>query len=87
MAAFGIVALLLMKLGLETTPLVLGFVLGDALEANFRRALILADGDWSTFVRSPLAVILLLTAALLVAVTLLPRLRRSRNEIFQEPAP
>jgi len=86
MAAFGVVALVLMKLGLETTPLVLGFVLGDALEANFRRALILADGDWSTFIRSPLAVVLLAAAVLLVAVTLLPRLRRSRTEIFQEPA-
>jgi putative tricarboxylic transport membrane protein len=86
MAAFGVVALLLMKLGLETTPLVLGFVLGDALEANFRRTLILSDGDWLSFVRSPLAVTLLACAVLLVAVTLLPKLRQGRTEIFQEPA-
>jgi len=86
MAAFGVVALVLAKLGLETTPLVLGFVLGDALEANFRRTLILSDGDWLSFVRSPLAVTLLACAVLLVAVTLLPRLRQGRTEIFQEPA-
>ena len=85
MAAFGVVGLLLYKLGIEVTPLVLGFVLGDALEANFRRALILADGDWTTFVRSPLAVALLVAAALLLAVTVLPRARRGRTQIFQEP--
>jgi len=87
MAAFGLVGLLLHQLGLEVTPLVLGFVLGDALESNFRRALILADNDWTTFVRSPLAVVLFAVAALLVAVTLLPRLRQGRTEIFQEQEP
>jgi putative tricarboxylic transport membrane protein len=85
MAAFGLVGLLLLKLGLETTPLVLGFVLGDSLEANFRRTLIMADGDWTSFVSSPLAVVLLAAAALLMAVTLLPTLRKGRTEIFQEP--
>jgi putative tricarboxylic transport membrane protein len=85
MAAFGVVGYVLYMLGLEVTPLVLGFVLGDALEANFRRALILADGDWTTFVGSPLAVALLVAAGLLVAATLLPRARRGRTEIFQEP--
>ena len=85
MAAFGVVGLLLYKLGFEVTPLVLGFVLGDALEANFRRALILADGDWSTFVKSPVAVALLVAAALLLAVTVLPRAQRGRTQIFQEP--
>jgi putative tricarboxylic transport membrane protein len=85
MAAFGVVGLFLYKLGLEVTPLVLGFVLGDALEANFRRTLILSDGDWTSFVKSPLAVALLLAAVALVAVTLLPRLRQGRAEVFKEP--
>jgi len=66
MAGFGIVGLLLLKLGLEATPLVLGFVLGDSLEANFRRTLIMSDGDWTSFVASPLAVALLIAAALLL---------------------
>ena len=86
MAGLGLVGLLLYKLGLEVTPLVLGFVLGDALEANFRRALILGEGDWTTFVRSPLALVLLAAAALLLAATLLPKLKRGRTEIFQEGA-
>jgi len=84
MAAFGFVALVLLKLGIDLTPAVLGFVLGDALEANFRRTLILADGDWTAFVSSPLAVGLLVAAAALLAVTLLPRARKRREEVFKE---
>jgi putative tricarboxylic transport membrane protein len=85
MAGFGIVGLLLLKLGIEVTPLVLGFVLGDTLEANFRRTLILADGDWTAFVSSKLAVGLLIAAGVLLAVTLLPSLRKGRTEIFKDP--
>jgi len=84
MAGFGIVGLLLLKLGLEATPLVLGFVLGDSLEANFRRTLIMSDGDWSAFVSSWLAVALLVAAALLLFFTVLPKARQRREEIFQE---
>ncbi|MBL8699669.1 MAG: tripartite tricarboxylate transporter permease [Alphaproteobacteria bacterium] len=84
MAAFGVVGLFLVKLGFESTPLVLGFVLGDSLEANFRRTLILADGDWTAFVASPLAVILLVAAGVLLVFTLLPRARKGREAIFTE---
>jgi putative tricarboxylic transport membrane protein len=84
MAGFGVVGLLLLKLGLEATPLVLGFVLGDALEANFRRTLIMSDGDWTSFVSSPLAVALLVAAALLLGSTLLPSLKQGREEIFKD---
>jgi putative tricarboxylic transport membrane protein len=84
MAGFGIVGLLLLKLGLEATPLVLGFVLGDSLEANFRRTLIMSDGDWTSFVASPLAVALLIAAALLLTLTLLPSASKGRAEIFKD---
>jgi putative tricarboxylic transport membrane protein len=84
MAAFGFVALMLYKLGFEATPLLLGFVLGDSLEANFRRALILADGDWTTFVKSPLAVALLIAAAALLVFTLLPKVKKGREEVLKE---
>jgi putative tricarboxylic transport membrane protein len=84
MAGFGLVGLLLLKLGIEATPLVLGFVLGDALEANFRRTLIMSDGNWSAFVSSPLAVVLLVTAALLLTFTVLPSARKRREEIFKD---
>jgi putative tricarboxylic transport membrane protein len=84
MAAFGVVGILLYKFGFEAPPLILGFVLGDSLESNFRRALILADGDWLTFVKSPVAVVLLILAAVMLAMTLLPKARKSRDEILKD---
>lgn len=84
MTGFGIVGYLMFKLGFEAAPMILGFVLGDALEANFRRTLILGDGDWLAFVKSPLAVVLLLAAVALLVVTLLPGLSQKRQEILTD---
>ena len=84
MAGLGIVGIVMFKLGLEAPPMLLGFVLGDSLEANFRRTLIFADGDWTAFVRSPVAVILLIAALVVLAFTLVPTIRRRRDEILKE---
>jgi putative tricarboxylic transport membrane protein len=84
MAAFGVVGILLYKFGFEAPPLILGFVLGDSLEANFRRALILAEGDWLTFVKSPVAVLLLILAAVMLSVTLSPKARANREAVLKD---
>ncbi|MBS7707234.1 tripartite tricarboxylate transporter permease [Chelatococcus asaccharovorans] len=84
MAAFGVVGLVLSKLGFEAAPLLLGFVLGDPLESNFRRTLILGDGDWWKFVSSPIAVALLLGALVMVLVMLFPKVRKGREDILVE---
>lgn len=83
MAAFGVVGVLMVKLGFEAAPMLLGFVLGDSLEANFRRALILADGDWMTFVHSPVAVGLLMLALTLMVFSMLPKIRGEREQVFK----
>jgi putative tricarboxylic transport membrane protein len=84
MTAFGVLGYIFRKLDCEPAPLLLGLVLGPMLEENFRRALVLADGDFSIFVTRPISLGFLLAAlALLVAVTL-PGIRRSREEAFKE---
>ena len=45
MLAFGIIGFVLRQFGYPMAPLVLGIVLGDLLEKNLRRALVLSDGD------------------------------------------
>jgi putative tricarboxylic transport membrane protein len=45
MLAFGIIGFFLRSFGYPMAPLVLGIVLGDLLEKNLRRALVLSDGD------------------------------------------
>lgn len=50
--AFGVIGSLLALMKIEGAPLLLGFVLGPMIEENFRRAMLLARGDfWSFFTR------------------------------------
>ena len=63
--AVGIGALgyVLRRLGYPVIPVLLGLILGPMLESNFRRALILSEGDPLIFISSPISVGLLLAAA------------------------
>jgi putative tricarboxylic transport membrane protein len=83
-AAFGIVGYLFAKLGCEGAPLLLGFVLGPMMEENFRRALLLARGDFTVFFTRPLSLGLLIAAAVLVVIVLLPAVKKTREEAFVE---
>ena len=83
-ATFGIIGYLFFKLGCEPAPLLLGFVLGPMMEENFRRALLLSRGDFTTFVTRPLSLGLLIAAALLVVIVALPAVKKSREEVFVE---
>lgn len=66
MLGFGVVGYLLERYGFPLGPLVLGFVLGTIFETNFRRALMFANGDWSTFVTRPVSAVLLIAAVALL---------------------
>jgi putative tricarboxylic transport membrane protein len=83
-AVFGLIGYLLLKLRCEPAPMLLGFVLGPMMEENFRRALLLSRGDFSTFVTKPLSLALLIASAALVLLVVLPVIRRKREEAFQE---
>ena len=84
MTVFGVIGYAMRKLDCEPAPLLLGLVLGPMLEENFRRAMVLSDGDWSIFVRRPISLgFLLLALGLLIAVAL-PNIRRGREEAFRE---
>ena len=54
------------------------------MEENFRRALLLARGDFTVFVTRPLSMALLIAAALLVVVVALPAIKKTREEAFVE---
>jgi TctA family transporter len=56
------------------------------MEENLRRALLLAQGSWATFVTRPLSAGLLVAAALLVVVVMLPSISRRRDATFKEEA-
>ncbi len=83
-AAFGLVGYIWAKLKCEGAPLLLGLVLGPMMEENFRRALLLARGDYTTFVTRPLSASLLVAAAILVVIVALPSIKKKRDEAFVE---
>ena len=84
LAAIGIIGYVLTKLDCEPAPLMLGFVLGPIMEENFRRSLMLSFGDPSIFFIRPISLALLVTGAILLLLTTLPALKRTRREAFVE---
>ncbi len=83
-AGFALLGYVFYKLSCEPAPLLLGFILGPMMEENLRRALLLARGDWSTFLTRPLSAGLLIAAALMIVVVMLPSIKSKREEAFQE---
>ena len=68
--AFGFVGWLMAKAGYPFLPAILGIVLGPIVESNYRRSLLLSDGDHSIFLEDPIAVTLLVTAVLFLGFSL-----------------
>ncbi|MGN9778200.1 tripartite tricarboxylate transporter permease [Micromonospora sp. H33] len=84
----GVLGYILRKLDVPLAPIALTMVLGPMLEENLVRALLLADGDVTTFARSPLALVLLIAA--LCAVVLPPVVRAAgpaRRTVPTSPRP
>jgi putative tricarboxylic transport membrane protein len=75
MAGLGIAGYLLRKAGVPMAPLILGFVLGDLMEQNLRRALSITNGDLHILFESAIARGLWFGVAIMLLVPPLLRLR------------
>jgi putative tricarboxylic transport membrane protein len=74
MVVFGLIGYVLREMDYPMAPLVLGIILGDILDKNLRRALILTDGAIAPFFGSTISVILVVITAYVIV---------SRSPIFQ----
>jgi putative tricarboxylic transport membrane protein len=83
-ALFGLIGYAFIKLGCESAPLLLGFILGPMMEEYLRRTLLISRGDWAVFVERPISASLLVAALLLLTIVLLPMVKRKREEAFVE---
>jgi putative tricarboxylic transport membrane protein len=86
--AFGVVGYGMRYFNVPILPMVLGVVLGFMVESNYRRALVLSQGDLRTFFRDPISVVLLGLAALFVVTSLARHVvdtRRKHAESMQRP--
>jgi putative tricarboxylic transport membrane protein len=75
MGLFGLLGYLMRKLNFPAAALILGMVLGDALERALRQSLMMSQGDLSILIARPISGTLLLLAALILC---LPALRKVR---------
>jgi putative tricarboxylic transport membrane protein len=73
MAGFGLVGYLLRKQGVPMAPLILGFVLGDLMEQNLRRAMSITNGEIGILFESPISIGLWICAVAMVIVPPLVR--------------
>jgi TctA family transporter len=76
MLGFGVLGLLLGKVGVPVAPVILGMVLGPLVEQNFLAAMVIADGRVAGFFERPIAATLGVAAILVWTVPLLLALRR-----------
>lgn len=75
MAVFGVAGYLLRKQKVPMAPLILGFVLGDMMEQNLRRALSITNGEISILVESSVSKGLWFGVAVMLLLPPLMRLR------------
>jgi putative tricarboxylic transport membrane protein len=70
LAGFGLVGYLMRKLDYPSAPLILGLVLGGALERALRQSLMMSDGSLSILVSRPVSAVMLSLTLLILLIPL-----------------
>jgi putative tricarboxylic transport membrane protein len=74
MYAIGIMGFFMRRYDFPVGPVVLGVILVSIMEAQFRRALSISQGDLSIFVRRPISLTILLAAAAALILPYVPQI-------------
>lgn len=77
----GIVGYVMRVLGFPHLPLILGLVLGYMIESNYRRALLITNGDHIVFLQDGVSLGLLICAALIILLSAIREFRRLRKPL------
>ena len=78
---FAVIAWLLRKLDMPPVPILLGMVLGNMTETNFRRALLISNGNPAIFVSSVYCIIFITLTVLAVAALIRSKLKESNGQV------
>jgi putative tricarboxylic transport membrane protein len=76
----GVLGYVLLRLGFQPAPVLLGFVLGPKVEENFRRAMLISRGDLAVFVERPISAFVIGLCVLLIVVQIVVRLRAANGK-------
>ncbi|MCP4058320.1 MAG: tripartite tricarboxylate transporter permease, partial [Pseudoalteromonas sp.] len=75
-----LVALILRLLAFPMAPLLLGFILGDMIERNFRRSMMISDGSLSFLWDRPLTLSIFILSILVLLFPLKDYLKQRRAD-------
>jgi putative tricarboxylic transport membrane protein len=70
MLGFGVIGFILRRFNYPMAPFVLGIVLGDLLDKNLRRGLVLSDGDLMPFVTRPISAVMMALVVLTILMNI-----------------
>jgi len=74
----GLLGYLMKRYGFPITPLILALVLGYTIESNFRKALVYSDGSLDIFVQSPVSLVFLILALIMLLAPLIKPILEKR---------
>lgn len=69
MIFFGLLGFLMNEMEYPVAPMILGLILGTMLDTNFRRALVIAEGEILPFISRPICIVLII----LIVITLVSK--------------
>ena len=77
--AFGLLGYFLKTIKTPTAPVVLGFILGPMIEANYQQAMLIGDGRWAFFFEKPLSLSFIILAVISFVTPFILRWRKTRS--------
>src|SRR4051794_13312547 len=84
LAGFGLLGYVMRKLDYPSAPLILGLVLGGAMERALRQSLMMSEGSLSILVARPISAAILLGALLILLIPFFARLNAWRLQAMEE---
>jgi putative tricarboxylic transport membrane protein len=79
MIIFGIFGYFIRKIGIPTTPIVLAMVLGFMMEVNFRRAMIISEGDLFFIFTRPISLVLVILSIITLVVPIIQSIKNKKK--------
>jgi putative tricarboxylic transport membrane protein len=84
LAGFGLVGYLMRKLDYPTAPLILGLVLGGAMERALRQSLMMSEGHLSILVSRPISAVMLALAVLILLIPVFTQVNAWRLQALEQ---
>ena len=84
MGLFGLLGYLMRKLDYPSAPLILGLVLGGAMERALRQSLMMSEGSLSILVSRPISAVMLSFALVILLIPLFSRFNSWRLRALEQ---